>query len=169
MLGWNVANLQYRLSVDGTALSTLIGKSLGKGLSVLLFRTESEICGATFEGSLSAALALNGRFVEMGMAFVFVCDAAGHRIYRKQIGGNTLLYSVASSGISFGGPKPALYVSSDFRNLMSAACETFGSPPLVKDLNVGDPILDAELYSIGGHLSPFRERSTETLPLEREH
>jgi hypothetical protein len=33
--------------------------------------------------------------------------------------------------------------------LRSAACETFGSPPLVEDLHIGDPILDAELYSLG--------------------
>jgi hypothetical protein len=112
----NVAILEYQLSGDGIALSTLIGKS------VELFRTETRIWGAAFEGSLTAALAMKWRFVQMGLAIVFASDSAADRLYRRKIPENTSLDSVESGVIILGGPKPTLCLSHEFRNLRSAEC-----------------------------------------------
>jgi hypothetical protein len=144
---YTTAALCYQMSVDGTALLTLLGRSATQGLWILLFQTKHRIVGAAFQGSLDMGLAKKGKFVNQGMVMVFAKEADDIKIYRNTMKNNKL-YSVERSGITFGGPRPALYLGTDFRNIYSAQCETFDSPPLVDDMHVGDAILDAELFQL---------------------
>jgi hypothetical protein len=142
------AILRYRMSVDGTVLSTLISKSVEDGLWVLVCGTDHGVVGAAFTGSLTIGLARRGKFVEQGMVVVFAAEGDSIRVYKRVESGNTTLYSVEPTGIAFGGPRPAFYLGADLRKIVSARCETFASPSLVSDVNVGDFVLETELFQI---------------------
>jgi hypothetical protein len=139
---------RYRMTVDGTVLSALISRSVDDGLWILLCGTEHRVVGAAFTGSLSLALARRGKFVEQGFAVVFAAEGDSVRVFKKAESGNSSLYSVDATGIAFGAPRPALYLAADFRTVASAPSETFGSPSLVNDPDVGDVILEAELFQL---------------------
>jgi hypothetical protein len=142
------AVLRYRMSVDGTALSTLIGRCSEDGFWILLFGTEQRVLGAAFSGSLSVAFARKGKFLEQVTVVVFATEGEEVAVFKKASVANTSMYSVDSKGIVFGAPRPALYLSADFRTIASAPCETFGSPAFVANTDVGDRLLEIELFHL---------------------
>jgi hypothetical protein len=99
-----------------------------------------------FQGSLTAALARKGRYVDQGTALVLWAAGEEQRIFKKCPAADNALYSVEPAGLAFGRPKPALYLGAEFRQIDSGPCETFDSPALVEDADTGDLILDAEMF-----------------------
>lgn len=146
---YGTARLRYQMSVEGTVLSGLISKSVVHGIWILLFETDRRVIGAAFDGSLTIAFGKKGKFIEQGFVVVFVSDDEnGVRVFKRNPSSNYSLYSVDAAGITFGGPRPALFLAAEFRNIHSQACETFDSPALVDDGHTGDHILDTELFQL---------------------
>jgi hypothetical protein len=145
---------RYRMSVDGTALSTLIGRCSQDSFWILLFATEERVFGAAFSGSLAMAFARKGKFIEQATAVVFTTNGEEVAVFKKAGVANTSMYSADGNGIAFGAPKPALYLRADFRTIASAPCETFASPAFVVNGHVGDRLLEIELFQLmaGGEI-----------------
>ena len=134
------AQIVFKMTQDGTCLSTLTNRSTTPGHYIMLIQTNHKTVGVFISNAIG--LRKPGYF---GRSSMFVFDATGHAIYRQNPPPNSLFISVSREDIIVGGPRPALYLSDQFKTLQSSACETFGSPSLVVSHD-GDDVYEIELY-----------------------
>jgi hypothetical protein len=54
---------------------------------------------------------------------------------------------ISADAILIGGPEPAIFLPDGMNRVVSAPCETFGSPPLTRGSG-GDLVVEVELYAL---------------------